>query len=133
MKICWDISTSSQVSNCDGVVLEIYLDHKFQWPQEDLNCESLVYEVVTNPQGHKVDCRFPMKKYWCQQKPWGVSYDLYIFACSLGKVQLPNFITVGYLWHILRRLGLVFYLLGLVLHDISCYSIKGYVFQVLFV
>ena len=22
----------------DGVVLEIYLDHKFQWPQEGLNC-----------------------------------------------------------------------------------------------
>ena len=32
---------------CDGVILEIYLDHKFQWPQEDLNCESLAYEVVT--------------------------------------------------------------------------------------
>ena len=36
-------------SNCDGVVLEIYFDHKFQWTQEDLNCESLAhaYEVVT--------------------------------------------------------------------------------------
>ena len=43
----WDTSTSSQVSNCDGVVLEIYLDHKFQWPQEGLNCESLACEVVT--------------------------------------------------------------------------------------
>ena len=43
----WDTSTSSQVSNCDGFVLEIYLDHKFQWPQEGLNCESLAYEVVT--------------------------------------------------------------------------------------
>ena len=32
---------------CDGVVLEIYLDHKFQWPQEGLNCESLAYQVVT--------------------------------------------------------------------------------------
>ena len=30
----WDTSTSSQVSNCNGVALEIYLDHKFQWPQE---------------------------------------------------------------------------------------------------
>ena len=45
--LCWNISTLSQVSNCDGVVLEIYLDHKFQWTQEDLNCESLAYKVVT--------------------------------------------------------------------------------------
>ena len=28
-------------SVCDGIVLEIYLGHKFQWPQEGLNCESL--------------------------------------------------------------------------------------------
>ena len=28
-------------------VLEIYLYHKFQWPQEGLNCKSLVYEVMT--------------------------------------------------------------------------------------
>ena len=33
--------------NCDGAVLEIYLNHKFQWPQEGLNCESLAYEVIT--------------------------------------------------------------------------------------
>ena len=33
--------------DCDGVVLEIYLDYKFQWPKEGLNCESLIYEVVT--------------------------------------------------------------------------------------
>ena len=32
---------------CDSVVLEIYLDYKFQWPQEDFNCESLAYEVVS--------------------------------------------------------------------------------------
>ena len=31
---------------CDGVVLEIYLDHK-KWTHEGLNCESLAYEVVT--------------------------------------------------------------------------------------
>ena len=43
----WDTSTSSQVSNNDGVVLEIYLDHKFQWSQEGLNCESLAYDAVT--------------------------------------------------------------------------------------
>ena len=46
-KNCWDTSTSSQVSNWDGVVLGIYLDDKFQWPHESLNCESLAYEVVT--------------------------------------------------------------------------------------
>ena len=38
--LCWDTSTLSQVSNCDGVMLEIYLDHRFQWPREVLNCES---------------------------------------------------------------------------------------------
>ena len=45
--LCWGTLTSSQVSNRDGVVLEIYLDHIFQWPQEGLNCEPLTYEVVT--------------------------------------------------------------------------------------
>ena len=45
--LCWDTLTSSQVSNRDGVVLKIYLDHIFQWPQEGLNCEPLAYEVVT--------------------------------------------------------------------------------------
>ena len=37
----------SQVSNCIGDMLEIYLDLKFQWPQEGLNGESNAYEVVT--------------------------------------------------------------------------------------
>ena len=32
----------------DGVVLEIYLDHKFQWPQEDLNCESSATNEIKN-------------------------------------------------------------------------------------
>ena len=40
------------IYNFDGVVLEIYLDHKFQWPQEGLNYECLAYEVV-NPLSHK--------------------------------------------------------------------------------
>ena len=31
----------------DGFVLKIYLNHKFQWPQEGLNFENLAYEVVT--------------------------------------------------------------------------------------
>ena len=30
-------------------MLEIYLNHKFQWLQEGLNFESLAYEVVTQP------------------------------------------------------------------------------------
>ena len=29
IEIFWDTSTLSQVSNCNGAVLEIYLDHKF--------------------------------------------------------------------------------------------------------
>ena len=33
----------------NGIVLEIYLDHKCQWPQEGLNCKSLAYTVVTYP------------------------------------------------------------------------------------
>ena len=45
--LCWDSSIFSQGSNCDGVVLKIYLDYKFQWPQEGLYNESLAYEVVT--------------------------------------------------------------------------------------
>ena len=43
----WDTKTWNQISNYDGVVLKIYLDHKLQWPQGDLNCESSKYEVVT--------------------------------------------------------------------------------------
>ena len=43
-RILW---TKTINENCNGVVLEIYLGHKFQWPQEGLNCESLAYEVVT--------------------------------------------------------------------------------------
>ena len=43
----WNTSTLSQVSNCDGVIIGIYLYHKFQWPQEGLNFESLAYEVAT--------------------------------------------------------------------------------------
>ena len=43
----WDTSTSSQFWNCNGVVLEIYLNHKFHWAQEGLNCEPLTYHVFT--------------------------------------------------------------------------------------
>ena len=34
-------------SNSDGVVLEIYFDHKLKWPEEGMNYKSLEYEVVT--------------------------------------------------------------------------------------
>ena len=30
-----------KLNNCDGAVLEIYLDHEFQWQQEGFSCESL--------------------------------------------------------------------------------------------
>ena len=43
----WDTSYSRKVSNCDSIELEIYLDHKFQWPQEGQSFKSLAYEVVT--------------------------------------------------------------------------------------
>ena len=36
-----------KVSYCNGVLLEIYLDCKFQLPQEGLKSASLAYEVVT--------------------------------------------------------------------------------------
>ena len=32
-----DTRMYTKTQNCDGVVLEIYFDHKFQRPQEDLN------------------------------------------------------------------------------------------------
>ena len=48
IQIHWNLDMCAQfISICDGVVLEIYLDHKFQWPQEGWNWESLAYEVVT--------------------------------------------------------------------------------------
>ena len=35
-------------------MLEIYLDHKFQWQYEVLKCESLAYDVVVSkPQALK--------------------------------------------------------------------------------
>ena len=37
----------NSILDYDGVVLEAYLDHKFHWPQEGLNCEYLAHEIVT--------------------------------------------------------------------------------------
>ena len=45
--LCSDSLALSRVSICNGVLLKICLDHKFQWPQACLNCESFVCE------GHK--------------------------------------------------------------------------------
>ena len=39
--------SKDSVPICDGVMLKIYLEHTFQWPQERLNYESLAYKVVT--------------------------------------------------------------------------------------
>ena len=33
----WDTSTLDQVSNFNGVMLEMIIDHKFQWPHDNLN------------------------------------------------------------------------------------------------
>ena len=47
-----DTPTSSQVSKCDGIVLEIYLDHKFQWPQEGLSLKKIGH-ILKNKQKFK--------------------------------------------------------------------------------
>ena len=44
-----ETSISSQVSNCNVAVLEICLDHKFQWQQEGLSCETLPCKIITEP------------------------------------------------------------------------------------
>lgn len=44
-----DASTLSQVSNWNGVEMEIYLGHKFHRLHKGLRCESLSYDVVTLP------------------------------------------------------------------------------------
>ena len=46
---CWDTSTSSQVSNCAGVLLEIYLDHKFQWSQDRRKNRIICRSLDSNP------------------------------------------------------------------------------------
>ena len=35
----------NQILNCDGAVLKILIDHKFQWPQGGLNCEPLIHNA----------------------------------------------------------------------------------------
>ena len=52
--VYWDTLISSQVSNCDGVVLEIYLDHKFLWQTLPWSLEfaiqiNLEHDTIANP------------------------------------------------------------------------------------
>ena len=42
----WDTSTFGQVSKCDVVMLEFFIDRKFHFPQGDLNCKPLWYNAV---------------------------------------------------------------------------------------
>ena len=44
---CYKLFSFLRYLNCNDVVLEIYLDHKFQLPQEGWKCESLSYKVIT--------------------------------------------------------------------------------------
>ena len=70
--IFWDTSASSQVSNCDGVMLENYFDLKFQWTQEGLNCESL---------GHKASGLgnyFVCKRFAVQTLLWSLEFVIQI-------------------------------------------------------
>ena len=51
-------------------------------------------------------CWFPVKKCWYQQNS-RVCHVIHIFfGSSLGKVQLPSFIIVRYVWQIIGRWGL---------------------------
>ena len=43
--LCWDTSTSSQVSNYDRVVLKNYFDRQFRWPQEGLISGDLLWSL----------------------------------------------------------------------------------------
>ena len=51
--LTWDISISNKIWNFGGAVLEIFIDHKFQWPQKGLNYELLYTMHLPNPLGHK--------------------------------------------------------------------------------
>ena len=43
----WSFSNNFQIRNCDGVVLNVLMDHMFQWSQECLNCEPLTCSAVS--------------------------------------------------------------------------------------
>ena len=80
----------SQVSNRDGVVLEIYLDHKFQLPLESLNSESLVYKVVTlwpKGLGNYLVC----KRFAVQSLLWSLEF---VTQINLENRTIVTFILV---------------------------------------
>ena len=74
---------------CDGVVLEIYLDYTFQWPQEGLNCEPLAYEAVTT--SYARDSQF---------KPSTVYHILQALSGDFqhGSDKMYALITLGVRW-----------------------------------
>ena len=52
-------------------MIEIYLDHKFQWPQEGLNCESLGYEVGLGNY-------FVSKRFAVQTLMWSLEFVIHV-------------------------------------------------------
>ena len=61
----------------DGAVLEIYLDHKFQWPQGGSNCESLEYELVAFWPSELGDY-FACKRFPVQTLLWSLEFMVQI-------------------------------------------------------
>ena len=66
-----------EIRICDDAVLEIYLDHKFQWPQEGFNFESLAREVVNWwPSG--LGNYFACKRFTVQTFLWSLEFEIQI-------------------------------------------------------
>ena len=94
--IYWDTSASRQVSNCDGVVLEIYVAHRFQWPQEGLNCESA--KLLLGPLGHKatrpLGNYFVCKRFAVRTLLWSLEFVIQINlehdTIAKGNIVLRN-------------------------------------------
>ena len=69
----WNLKFEIRI--CDDAVLEIYLDHKFQWPQEGFNFESLAREVVNWwPSG--LDNYFACKRFAVQTFLWSLEFEI---------------------------------------------------------
>ena len=88
LSLCWDTSTSSQVSNCNGVAHEIYLHHKLQWPQDGLNWESLAYEIRPNGLSNYLVC----KRFAVQTFLWSLEFVIQI------NLEHDTIISIS-LWH----------------------------------
>ena len=94
----WDTSSSSQASNCDGVLLEICLVHKFQWPQEGLNCESLAYKVVTEPNRpwgliDQTDSEYPNRLPWFMLRYFNFEQSFKLRWCRARGSWNPLVVT----------------------------------------